>query len=67
MTIDHLILRYAHISMALLGLVSGAAAMTFRKGSPLHRQSGNVFFVSMLIMSSIRSARTKCCPRIAPP
>ncbi len=51
MTIEHLILRYAHISMATLALLSGAAALTFRKGSPLHRQSGNVFFVSMLIMS----------------
>jgi hypothetical protein len=38
--------------MAMLGLVSGAAAMTFRKGSPLHRQAGNVFFVSMLTMSA---------------
>jgi hypothetical protein len=37
--------------MAMLGLVSGAAAMTFRKGSRRHRQSGNVFFASMLIMS----------------
>jgi hypothetical protein len=52
MTIGHLILRYAHISMAMLGLVAGAAAMTFRKGSPQHRQAGNVFFVSMLIMSA---------------
>jgi hypothetical protein len=38
--------------MAMVGLVSGIAAMTFRKGSPLHRKSGHVFFVSMLIMSA---------------
>ena len=48
MTTVHLVLRYAHISMGMLGLVSGAAAMTFRKGSRPHRQSGNVFFVSMI-------------------
>ncbi|MGQ0642973.1 MAG: DUF2306 domain-containing protein [Gemmatimonadaceae bacterium] len=52
MTIDHLILRYAHISMGTLALLSGAAAMTFRKGSRLHRQSGNVFFVSVLIVAA---------------
>lgn len=51
MTMGHLILRYAHISMGMLGLLAGAASMTFRKGSPLHRKAGNVFFVSMLIMS----------------
>jgi uncharacterized membrane protein len=52
MTTTHFILRYAHISMAMVGLVSGAAAMTLRKGSPLHRQAGNVFFISMLTMSA---------------
>ncbi|MDQ3998150.1 MAG: DUF2306 domain-containing protein [Gemmatimonadota bacterium] len=51
MTTTHLVLRYAHISMGMLALVSGAAAMTFRKGSRPHRQSGNVFFVAMLIMA----------------
>jgi uncharacterized membrane protein len=52
MTTTHLVLRYTHISMAMLGLVSGTAAMTLRKGSPLHRQAGNVFFISMLTMAS---------------
>jgi len=52
MTIGHLILRYAHITAGVLTLLSGAAAMTFRKGSPLHRKAGNVFFVSMLVLSS---------------
>jgi len=50
-TIPHLILRHAHTSMGLTALVAGAASMTFRKGSALHRQAGTVFFVSMLIMS----------------
>ena len=53
MTTTHLILRYAHISMGMLALVSGAAAMVFPKGSRPHRRSGNVFFVSMLIMASL--------------
>ena len=52
MTTTHLVLRWAHISMAMVGLVSGAAAMTLRKGSRAHRLSGNAFFVSMLIMSA---------------
>jgi hypothetical protein len=52
MTTTHLVLRWAHISMAMVGLFSGAAAMTLRKGSRPHRQSGNVFFVSMLTMSA---------------
>ena len=52
MTTTHLALRWAHISMAMVGLVSGAAAMTLRKGSRAHRLSGNAFFVSMLVMSA---------------
>ena len=52
MTTTHLILRWAHISMGVVGIASGAAAMSLRKGSVLHRRSGNVFFVSMLIMSA---------------
>lgn len=52
MTLDHLILRWIHISMGMTALISGFAAMSFLKGSSLHRQSGNVFFVSMLIMAA---------------
>src|SRR5258708_7018861 len=37
-----------HISVGTLGLVSGAAAMSFRKGSRQHRMTGNVFVVLML-------------------
>ncbi|MGH9419212.1 MAG: hypothetical protein ACRD3J_04500, partial [Thermoanaerobaculia bacterium] len=42
-----------HISGGVGGLLSGAGAMIFRKGSRGHRIAGNVFFVSMLTMSSI--------------
>lgn len=52
MTVTHLVLRYLHISMGMLALVSGAGAMIFRKGSRLHRRSGNAFFVSMLVMAT---------------
>ncbi|HEX2060113.1 MAG TPA: hypothetical protein VHK90_05185, partial [Thermoanaerobaculia bacterium] len=41
-----------HICGAVLGLLSGALAMIFRKGSGLHGAAGTVFFVSMLAMSS---------------
>ena len=40
-----------HICAGLLGLLSGAAAMSFRKGSHRHRMAGNVFFISMLSLS----------------
>ena len=52
MTTTHLILRYVHISMGMVGLLSGATAMIVRKGSPLHRKAGTVFFASMLIMAA---------------
>ncbi len=41
-----------HICAGLLGLLSGAAAMSFRKGSHRHRMAGNVFFISMLSMAA---------------
>jgi len=41
-----------HIAAGTVGLVAGAAAMAFAKGSRAHRAAGNVFFVSMLAMSA---------------
>jgi len=41
-----------HICGATVGLLSGTAALIFRKGFRWHRAAGNVFFVSMLIMSA---------------
>src|SRR5947209_14666061 len=41
-----------HISAGSLGLLSGAAAMSFRKGSHRHRVAGNVFVISMLGLSA---------------
>ena len=40
-----------HISGAVVGILSGFLSMAFRKGSGLHRAAGDVFFVSMLLMS----------------
>lgn len=44
---------YLHIGAGSIGLLSGAAAFIFRKGSRLHRIAGKVFVVSMMIMSAI--------------
>jgi hypothetical protein len=41
-----------HICAGVVGVLSGAAAMSFRKGSRRHRVAGNVFFVAMLVMGS---------------
>ena len=41
-----------HIAGGILGLLSGAAAMVFRKGSPRHVFAGKIFVGSMLAMSS---------------
>jgi len=45
-------LLLVHICAGTIGLLSGFAAMASRKGSPYHGLAGNVFFVSMLTMSS---------------
>jgi len=42
-----------HISAGVSGIVSGAAAVAFRKGGRRHQVAGTVFFVSMLTMSAI--------------
>jgi hypothetical protein len=39
-----------HICGGTLGLLSGTAAMTFRKGSPRHVLAGKIFVASMLTM-----------------
>ena len=39
-----------HVSAAIIGLLAGALAMIFRKGSGRHRLAGNIFFVSMAVM-----------------
>lgn len=41
-----------HISAAIIGILAGAMAMLFRKGSGWHAAAGNVFFIAMLLMGS---------------
>src|SRR6266851_6279520 len=41
-----------HISAGIVGIVSGTAAMSFRKGSPLHALAGKVFVAAMLTLAS---------------
>lgn len=42
-----------HVTAGSLGILSGAAALSVRKGERLHRVFGTVFFVSMLTMSAM--------------
>jgi uncharacterized membrane protein len=41
-----------HVSTATIGLLSGFAALSSRKGARVHRQAGTVFFISMLFMAA---------------
>jgi len=41
-----------HIFGGTVGLLSGAAALSFRKGSPLHVLAGRIFVASMLVMAA---------------
>ena len=41
-----------HITAGIVGLLSGTAAMVFRKGSRRHGQAGDVFVISMLTMAA---------------
>jgi hypothetical protein len=41
-----------HICSGTLGVLSGAAAIVFRKGSPRHRLAGNVFVGSILTLAA---------------
>jgi len=40
-----------HIGGGAIGLVAGTIAISVRKGGPLHRRAGNIFFAAMLIMA----------------
>jgi uncharacterized membrane protein len=41
-----------HIAGGIVGIISGTAAMSFRKGSPPHVLAGRVFVAAMLIMAA---------------
>src|SRR5262250_2247375 len=42
-----------HIFGGIVGLLSGTAAMIFRKGSPKHVLAGKIFVAAMLMMASV--------------
>ena len=42
-----------HIAAGTLGLLSGTAALLFRKGSPPHALAGRIFVVAMLAMAGV--------------
>lgn len=54
---------YAHIGGAFVGIVSGFAALAFRKGARLHRVAGTVFFIAMLAMSGVGATVAPFLPR----
>jgi uncharacterized membrane protein len=41
-----------HIAAGVVGILSGTAALCFRKGSPRHAQAGRVFVAAMLTMAA---------------
>ena len=41
-----------HISAGVVGILSGTAAMSFRKGSPRHALAGKIFVIAMMTMAS---------------
>jgi uncharacterized membrane protein len=45
-------LMYLHIIMGAFALITGITAFSAQKGAPLHKKSGLIFVISMLIMSS---------------
>jgi hypothetical protein len=55
-------LLWLHIGGGTLGILSGWTTMVARKGGRLHRVSGNVFFVSMLVMAGIGAAVSPFLP-----
>lgn len=58
-------LLYLHIGGGALGLVSGTAALVFRKGGRTHRRAGAVFTVAMLTMAGIGAAVAPFLPERA--
>jgi uncharacterized membrane protein len=53
-----------HIGGGLVGLASGVVALAARKGGPLHRAAGNVFFIAMLTMASVAAIVAPFMPTV---
>lgn len=51
-----------HVGGGIVGVVSGGAALVFRKGDRLHRAAGDVFVVAMLISMTIAAITAPFVP-----
>ena len=47
-----MLLRWTHIIAGLVVIVAGAFALFAKKGSPLHRGAGTVFFIAMVTLTA---------------
>jgi uncharacterized membrane protein len=47
---------FVHVGGGIVGILSGTAAISFRKGGQLHRWAGEVFVVAMLTMGAVGAA-----------
>lgn len=47
---------WVHIAGGSFAIMAGAVGLAVRKGSPLHRMAGHMFFVSMIAMATIGAA-----------
>ena len=52
---NHTAILSLHIGMGTLGVISGAGALMFRKGSEPHRAVGTVFVLAMVVMAATAS------------
>lgn len=52
-----------HIGAGLVAILSGSAALAFRKGFRWHRQAGIVFVLSMVVMAGIGAYRALFIPQ----
>ncbi|HEX8622296.1 MAG TPA: hypothetical protein VF718_10015 [Allosphingosinicella sp.] len=51
-----------HVAAGSVGLVAGAAALSVRKGGPLHARAGTAFFAAMLAMGGSGAAVAASIP-----
>jgi hypothetical protein len=60
---DLTVLAFAlHIGAGALGLAAGTVAVIVRKGGPLHRRAGTVFFASMTVMAAFAAVLAVAMP-----
>lgn len=64
---DSHVFVFIHITMGILGILTGFLALGLRKGSPRHRLAGNVFVVAMLTMSSVAFFMAYVGTEVTPP